>query len=140
MRRTGRWLGPAVTDPAGNRLLAEMMQALRDLVRQEMVRAFERLEDWRVAAREIQTEHREILEMIESRDPSGAQARMTDHITGITVAVPREMIDTRYRGALVQYRVDVPGGTLTVRWTTDDRVLMTGPAVLVAEGIWLAAG
>ncbi|KRE97393.1 diaminopimelate epimerase [Nocardioides sp. Soil774] len=32
------------------------------------------------------------------------------------------------------YRVDVPGGTLTVVWTEDDRVLMTGPAVLVAEG------
>jgi hypothetical protein len=34
---------------------------------------------------------------------------MTPHITGITVAVPRDVIDTRYRGALVQYRVDVPG-------------------------------
>jgi diaminopimelate epimerase len=36
------------------------------------------------------------------------------------------------------YRVDVPGGTLHLRWTEDDRVLMTGPAVLVAEGNWLA--
>ena len=36
------------------------------------------------------------------------------------------------------YRVDVPGGTLTVSWTEDDRVLLTGPAVLVAEGNWLA--
>jgi len=34
----------------------------------------------------------------------------------------------------VAYRVDVPGGTLTVTWTTDDRVLLTGPAVLVAWG------
>ncbi len=32
------------------------------------------------------------------------------------------------------YRVDVPGGTLTVTWTPDDRVLLTGPAVLVARG------
>jgi len=32
------------------------------------------------------------------------------------------------------YRVDVPGGTLTVTWTTDDRVLLTGPAVIVARG------
>ena len=30
------------------------------------------------------------------------------------------------------YRVDVPGGTLTVTWTADDRVLLTGPAVVVA--------
>lgn len=34
----------------------------------------------------------------------------------------------------VSYRVDVPGGTLTVTWTTEDRVLLTGPAVIVARG------
>ncbi|WP_395695902.1 diaminopimelate epimerase [Nocardioides sp.] len=34
----------------------------------------------------------------------------------------------------VSYRVDVPGGTLTVTWTPDDRVLLTGPAVVVARG------
>ena len=33
------------------------------------------------------------------------------------------------------YSVDVPGGTLQVTWTDDDRILMTGHAVLVAEGI-----
>jgi diaminopimelate epimerase len=32
------------------------------------------------------------------------------------------------------YRVDVPGGTLSVTWTADDRVLLTGPAVIVARG------
>jgi diaminopimelate epimerase len=32
------------------------------------------------------------------------------------------------------YRVDLPGGTLRITWTADDRVLMTGPAVIVAEG------
>lgn len=32
------------------------------------------------------------------------------------------------------YRVDVPGGTLTVTWTEDDHVLLTGPAVVVARG------
>ena len=34
------------------------------------------------------------------------------------------------------YRVDLPGGSLTIRWTAGDRVLMTGPAGLVAEGYW----
>ena len=38
------------------------------------------------------------------------------------------------RGAT--YAVDVPGGSLEIAWTVDDRVLMTGPAVLVAEGVW----
>jgi diaminopimelate epimerase len=32
------------------------------------------------------------------------------------------------------YRVDVPGGTLSVTWTAGDRVLLTGPAVVVARG------
>ncbi|PWN01286.1 diaminopimelate epimerase [Nocardioides silvaticus] len=32
------------------------------------------------------------------------------------------------------YLVDLPGGTLRIRWTDDDRVLMSGPAVLVASG------
>ncbi|MCW2780241.1 MAG: diaminopimelate epimerase [Marmoricola sp.] len=33
------------------------------------------------------------------------------------------------------YDVDVPGGRLQIVWTDDDRILMTGPAVLVAEGV-----
>jgi diaminopimelate epimerase len=32
------------------------------------------------------------------------------------------------------YRVDVPGGTLTLTWREDDHVLLTGPAVVVARG------
>ncbi|WP_122816397.1 diaminopimelate epimerase [Nocardioides pantholopis] len=33
-----------------------------------------------------------------------------------------------------RYRVDVPGGTLGVTWTTTGRVLLSGPAVVVAAG------
>jgi diaminopimelate epimerase len=32
------------------------------------------------------------------------------------------------------YRVDVPGGTLTVTWGAGDGVLLTGPAAVVARG------
>ena len=32
------------------------------------------------------------------------------------------------------YVVDVPGGRLGLTWTADDRVLLTGPAVVVARG------
>ncbi len=32
------------------------------------------------------------------------------------------------------YRIDLPGGTLRISWTSADRILMTGPAVLVAAG------
>ncbi len=41
-------------------------------------------------------------------------------------------------GPGASYDVDLPGGTLTVEWTDDDRILTTGPSVLVAEGYWLA--
>jgi diaminopimelate epimerase len=49
------------------------------------------------------------------------------------VAVATALADGAPRGTT--YRVDVPGGTLHVVWTEDDRVLLTGPAVLVAEGV-----
>ncbi len=53
------------------------------------------------------------------------------------VMVAAALADGAGRGTT--YTVDVPGGTLEVAWTDDDRVLLTGPAVLVAEGYWLAA-
>ena len=49
------------------------------------------------------------------------------------VAVVAALADGAPRGTA--YRVDVAGGTLHVVWTEDDRILMTGPAVLVAEGV-----
>ena len=48
------------------------------------------------------------------------------------VAVARAVADEAPRGT--PYRVDVPGGTLTITWDADGEVRMTGPAVLVAEG------
>ena len=35
---------------------------------------------------------------------------------------------------ITPYTVDVPGGTLTITWTEDDRIMMTGAAEIVAEG------
>jgi diaminopimelate epimerase len=40
-------------------------------------------------------------------------------------------------GGGAAYRVDVPGGRLDVAWTEQDRVVLTGPAVIVASGTWL---
>jgi len=51
------------------------------------------------------------------------------------VMVASALADGRGRGET--YRVDVPGGELAVTWTADDRVLLTGPAVLVASGVTL---
>jgi diaminopimelate epimerase len=48
------------------------------------------------------------------------------------VMVASALADGTGRGTT--YRVDVPGGELAVTWTDDDHLLLTGPAVLVAEG------
>ena len=48
------------------------------------------------------------------------------------VMVAAALADDAPRGTA--YRVDVPGGSLEITWTADDRILMTGPAILVAEG------
>ncbi len=49
------------------------------------------------------------------------------------VAVATAAADGSDRGT--PYTVDLPGGTLSIVWTEEDRVLMTGPAVLTAEGV-----
>jgi len=49
------------------------------------------------------------------------------------VMVATAVADEADRGT--PYTVDLPGGTLQVVWTADDRILMTGPAVLTAEGV-----
>lgn len=49
------------------------------------------------------------------------------------VMVAAALADEAPRGT--SYTVDVPGGRLEIVWTEDDRILMTGPAVLVAEGV-----
>lgn len=48
------------------------------------------------------------------------------------VMVATALADDAPRGTT--YRVDLPGGTLRISWTADDRILMTGPAVVVAAG------
>ena len=43
-------------------------------------------------------------------------------------------------GDRTSYDVDVPGGRLVVEWRANGEVLLTGPAVLVAEGTVLTGG
>ncbi len=49
------------------------------------------------------------------------------------VMVASAVADDAARGT--SYTIDLPGGTLEIVWTEEDRVLLTGPAVLTAEGI-----
>jgi len=91
------------------------------------------------------------VELVERRGPSHVAMRVHERGSGetrscgtgacavmVATAVSERAGPPSTTGREPAYRVDLPGGTLTVRWTADDRVLMTGPAVLVAEGYWLA--
>jgi diaminopimelate epimerase len=50
------------------------------------------------------------------------------------VCVAAAVADGRAAGEEAAYVVDVPGGRLTLTWTADDHVLLTGPAEIVARG------
>ncbi|MCX4746507.1 diaminopimelate epimerase [Kitasatospora sp. NBC_01287] len=50
-------------------------------------------------------------------------------------AARRDGLDPAVIGAPVSYTVDVPGGRLVITEHPDGRVEMTGPAVIVAEGV-----
>lgn len=81
------------------------------------------------------------VEFVVRRGPRHVAMRVHERGSGETrscgtgacaVAVATAAVDDAPRGET--YTVDLPGGTLLVRWTDDDRMLMTGPAVLVAWG------
>lgn len=54
-------------------------------------------------------------------------------VAAVAAAAARRAGDSSGR----DWRVDVPGGTLTVGWTDDGQITLTGPAVLVADGTLL---
>jgi diaminopimelate epimerase len=54
--------------------------------------------------------------------------------TGVCAAVVAAVAWSGGAGLDEPWRVDVPGGRLTVTWTTAGPVLLTGPAILLARG------
>ncbi|GAA3532038.1 diaminopimelate epimerase [Nocardioides daeguensis] len=81
------------------------------------------------------------VEFVVRRAPGHVAMRVHERGSGETrscgtgacaVMVATALADGAARGTA--YRVDLPGGTLRITWTADDRILMTGPAVVVAEG------
>lgn len=81
------------------------------------------------------------VEFVERRDDRHVAMRVHERGSGETrscgtgacaVMVASALDDGRGPGET--YLVDLPGGRLTVEWTLDDRILMTGPAVIVSEG------
>jgi DNA-binding FadR family transcriptional regulator len=69
----------AIANASGNKILAELMQSLRDFMKYEMVRAFVQLgPEWRSSMTRLIVEHRRILAAIANHD-GGAAARLVRH-------------------------------------------------------------
>jgi len=81
------------------------------------------------------------VEFVVRRGPQHVAMRVHERGSGETrscgtgacaVMVAAGLADDAPRGTA--YRIDLPGGTLSITWTVDGRVLMTGPALIVARG------
>lgn len=81
------------------------------------------------------------VEFVLRRGPQHVAMRVHERGSGETrscgtgacaVMVATALADGAPRGTA--YTIDLPGGTLSITWTEDDRVLMTGPALIVARG------
>ncbi len=81
------------------------------------------------------------VEFVVRRGPAHVAMRVHERGSGETrscgtgacaVMVAAAVADSAARDT--DYRIDLPGGTLRISWTADDRILMTGAAVIVAAG------
>jgi len=80
------------------------------------------------------------VEFVEVKSKSRVKARVWERGSGITQACGTGACAVAVACALNgktgrTVNVDLPGGTLKIEWTKDNRVLMTGPAAEVFEGI-----
>lgn len=70
----------AIADASGNRLLSYLMQAIRDVVRTEMLGSLDRVTDWAETSALLRTEHEAILAAIRAGDAPRAAALIRRHI------------------------------------------------------------
>ncbi|WP_232677450.1 diaminopimelate epimerase [Nocardioides sp. R-C-SC26] len=75
---------------------------------------------------------RHVAMRVHERGSGETQSCGTGACAVMVAAALREQPDGGARD--VDYRVDLPGGTLTIRWTAGNRIQMTGPAEIVASG------
>ncbi|WP_106430013.1 FadR/GntR family transcriptional regulator [Streptomyces xiaopingdaonensis] len=77
----------ALTRASDNALATDLMQALRDAVKGEMIAAFRRVRDWEVMVSTLTEEHLAILRAVEAGDGKEAAELVTQHIKGFYAAV-----------------------------------------------------
>ncbi len=72
----------ALAEASGNVVIAAMMGGLRSAIESYVLAGAERIPDWEAAATRLRSEHRAILDAIDSGDPITSRTLIHDHITG----------------------------------------------------------
>ncbi|MDN5581307.1 MULTISPECIES: FadR/GntR family transcriptional regulator [unclassified Corynebacterium] len=71
----------ALAHGAGNRLFADMTQAIRESLRAPILRGFRGQGDWETVAGTLRTQHKGILAAVEAGDVDGAGELVAEHIS-----------------------------------------------------------
>jgi diaminopimelate epimerase len=100
--------------------------------------------DWRLVGAAVETDevfpNKINVHFVRVSGPREAEIRVWERGCGVTMACGTGACAAAVAGALegrldrAQIAVRLPGGDLDIEWTEDDRVMMTGPAVLVCRG------
>ncbi len=72
----------ALAEASGNVVIAAMMGGLRSAIESYVLAGAERIPDWDAAATRLRSEHRAILDAIDTGDAITARTLIHDHITG----------------------------------------------------------
>jgi GntR family transcriptional repressor for pyruvate dehydrogenase complex len=72
----------ALAEASGNVVIAAMMGGLRSAIESYVLAGAERIPDWEAAATRLRSEHRAILDAIDTGDAISARTLIHDHITG----------------------------------------------------------
>jgi GntR family transcriptional repressor for pyruvate dehydrogenase complex len=72
----------ALADAGDNRLVADMTRAIRGAVRDALLRAFSRIDDWPATAARLRAEHRAVFDAVAAGDPEAAADAVERHIRG----------------------------------------------------------
>ena len=72
----------ALAEASGNVVIAAMMGGLRTAIESYVLAGAERIPDWDAAALRLRSEHRAILDAIDSGEANAARTLIHDHITG----------------------------------------------------------
>ena len=72
----------ALAEAGGNRLVADMTKAIREAVRQPLLHALQRTEDWAGTVAELRAEHRAVFDAVAAGDATAAADGVEKHVRG----------------------------------------------------------